>query len=115
VRATNYIVDAGNAQYLVVATLTKESPNFQSGVDRSIAGLKCRSTSSNRALQSPHGPARQIFASDCVDGSYLALVRYFQRGNWFYAVLALVKKSPQTSNIDNALRFLTSFKLIGQS
>jgi hypothetical protein len=111
-RATNYVLVGAATQYVVVATLMKETPNFQSGIDRSIAGLRCKATSSNRALASPHGPARQIFASGCIDGAHLAFVRYYQRDNWFYAILAVVK-NPRANGADDALRFLNSFKLIG--
>lgn len=110
VRSTNYLQDEGSAAYIVGATLARYSVEFDKGVTASFNALQCKTKTSDTPLNFPSGKAREITGTDCTgDGSLAVEARYFQVGNWFYQVMAIIGKGQDK---EQARRFVTSFSSI---
>lgn len=110
IRSTNYLQDEGSAAYIVGATLARYSVDFDKGVTASFNALQCKTKTGDTPLNFPSGKAREITGTDCTaDGSLAVEARYFQVGNWFYQVMAIMGKGQDK---EQARRFVTSFSSI---
>jgi hypothetical protein len=110
VRSTDYQQDAGEYVYIVGASLLAVDVNFENGVKQSFGALKCKARTKEATLSFPGGRAREVFGTDCHDGSYRVEARYYTKGKWFYQIIGLFKKD---SGFDQGVRrFVTSFTVI---
>ena len=112
VRSTNYLQDLGDEAYIVGVTLYRgANVQFERGAKASFASFNCKEVSVNRPLDSASGPAREMSAAGCHDGSYSAQARYYLVGDRFYQVIAVYKT--QGEGGARAGHFLRSFTLTG--
>lgn len=113
VRGTQYMQDGGTYIRVAAASLNRFNLNFDSGAEKSFAGLQCKTMLSDSPFDAPWGKGRELQGTDCVDGSYRAEARYHQSGLWFYQVLTLFQKD--SGDAASARYFLDSFKAIRPS
>jgi hypothetical protein len=112
VRSTNYMQELGDEAYIVGVMLYRESKvPFERVVKASFASFNCKDVSVNRPLESASGPAREMGATGCHDGTLSAQVRYYLVGDRFYQVIAVYKT--QGDGAARASHFLRSFALTG--
>ena len=112
VHLTNYVEDLGEEAHIVSVTLYRESKvPFERLAKASFASFNCKDVSVNRSLESASGPAREMGASGCHDGTLNIQVRYYLVGARFYKVIAVYKT--QGDGGARASRFLRSFALTG--
>ena len=110
VRAARYMLDEGRRLYVVAASLSRGSVDFDGGVRRSFAGLECGMVLSDAPIEAPWGRGRELTARHCVDGTYRAEARYHRSGRWFYQVIALYKEAG--GDVESARYFLDSFRVV---
>ena len=112
VQLTNYVQELDDEAQIVSVTLYRESKvPFDRVAKASFASFKCKDVSVNRPLESASGPAREMSAAGCHDGTLGVQVRYYLAGARFYQVIAVYKT--QGDGGARAGHFLRSFTLIG--
>lgn len=113
VRATSYLEDGGEYSYIVAASLQLVDVNFENGVKRSFAAIKCATTTADTPLTFAAGRARELRGTKCHDGTFRVDARYFTVGKRFYQAMAI--HPINGSHAANARRFIESFKVIGKN
>lgn len=111
VRSTHYLQDGGAYAYLVAAMLLTPDGtlDMESAVKAAMQAYDCRAVDSDRTSTTPEATVRELFASQCFQGSHKLGARYYGRGQWFYQVVYLV---PGDEHVADGKRFLDSFKLL---
>jgi hypothetical protein len=108
VRSTKYVEEGPNYRYTVVATLTKKGVDFAKGVEAGFTFFKCQTVLGETALTVPKGQGREKRGGGCAEAHQVE-ARYFEKGNWFYQVIAEYKVADGEKA---ARRFVESFKII---
>jgi hypothetical protein len=108
VRSTRYVQEGPNFKYMVVATLTKKGVNFDKGAEAGFGSFKCQTLVAKTDLTVPKGQGREMRGGSCADALQVE-VRYYEKGNWFYQVIA---ESKVAGGEQAARRFVESFKII---
>ena len=110
VRGTRYMLEERRRLYVVAASLSKGSVDFDRGVREGFAGLECGVLLSDAPIDAAWGTGRELTARHCVDGTYRAEARYHRSGRWFYQVIALYKEAG--GDVESARYFLDSFRVV---
>jgi hypothetical protein len=111
VRSTHYLQDGGAYAYLVAVMLLSPDATLDmaSAVKAAMQAYDCKKVASDNSSKTSEADVRELFASQCFQGSHKLGARYYGRGQWFYQVVYLV---PGDEQIPDGKRFLTSFKLL---
>ena len=81
VRSTNYLQDLVGDAYIVGATTyVMQEVRFEEGAKGSFAAMNCRTLDYDRPLKVAGARAKEMVASNCGDGSFSAMARYYNVG-----------------------------------
>jgi hypothetical protein len=111
VRSTDYLQDSDVFAFIVNATLTRYSVEFDEGADASYQALKCKTTVFDRPLPIDGGQGREIRGEDCANDLHIE-GHYFTTGKWFFQVLFVGSKGYTDEAAPQ--HFFQSFKIIDQ-
>lgn len=114
VQSTNYVQDLGDEAHIVGVTVYRGNVQFERLSKARFAAFNCKDVSANRPLESASGPAREMGAAGCHDGTLSIQARYYLVGDRFYQVIAVYKTQGDGGAGARATRFLQSFALTGQ-
>ena len=109
VRSTMYSQSSSDYAFTVGATLLRGSFNFPAGVSGTVGTFKCARTDADTSATLPDGTlTRTVHASQC-DGDVQIICRFFQRGQWFYQLIATTRSGTDQADSEH---FVTSFRLL---
>jgi hypothetical protein len=109
VRSTNYMQDGGSYAYVATATLFKYGVNLEAGSAANFSTGKCKTKAETPIPLSGAEKGLEILGSDCSGDNRHYETRSFQKGKWFYQLVAIYSAG---GDAGSARHFLHSFSLM---